>query len=57
MTITEARRNVGKPVIYTDSAGETKLGEIVMIVEPWVRVRYEGSLTAKSTSPKQLELA
>ena len=56
MTITEARKNVGKPVIYTDSAGETKLGEIVMIVEPWVRVRYEGSLTAKSTSPKRLEL-
>lgn len=57
MTITEARRNVGRDVIFTDSSGNEKRGEIVMIVEPWVRVRYEGSMTAKSTAPKQLELA
>lgn len=57
MTIDEARKAVGKRVVFTASDGTQKFGEIAMVVEPWVRVRYDGCLTAKSTTPKLLELA
>lgn len=57
MIIDEARKAVGKRVVYTTDHGTQEFGEVTSIREPWVFVRYDGDLGSKATRPRMLELA
>lgn len=57
MIIDEARKAVGKRVVYTAGHGAQEYGEVTSVREPWVFVRYDGDLGSKATSPKMLALA
>lgn len=57
MIIDEARKAVGKRVVYTANHGAQEFGEVTSIREPWVFVKYDGDQSSKATHPRMLELA
>lgn len=60
MTLDEARKNLGKKVIYRPykfcNSELYEYGKITSVVGRLVFVLYEGDFNSKATSPEDLEL-
>lgn len=54
MTLEEAQRRIGAPVVYTPGHGRREDGVIISVTDRYVFVRYSGSETPKATRPSDL---